>query len=43
MNFMANSDMEFMVGIEYLINRTIGITSHYDSDMGLGFGLRVKY
>lgn len=43
LNFMANSDKEFMVGFEYLINRTIGITSHYDSDMGLGVGLRLKY
>lgn len=42
-NFMVNTDKEYMVGLHYIITRNLAISSHYDSDMGLGVGLRFNY
>lgn len=42
-NFMVNTDKEYMVGLHYIITRNLAISSHYDSDMGLGVGLRFHY
>jgi hypothetical protein len=36
---MVNTDKEYMA--KYIVGKNIGISTHYDSDMGLGFG--VKY
>ncbi|MDG2431595.1 multicopper oxidase domain-containing protein [Flavobacterium sp.] len=41
--FMVNTDKEFMAGLKYIVGKNIGITTHYDSDMGLGFGVNVNY
>lgn len=41
--FMVNTDMEYMTGLKYIVTRNIGITTHYDSDMGIGFGATVNY
>ena len=41
--FMINTDKEYMVGLRYIINKNIGIRTHYDSDMGFGFGLTLNY
>ena len=41
--FMVNTDKEYMTGIKYIITRNIGITTHYDSDMGIGFGAAINY
>ena len=41
--FMVNTDKEFMVDLRYIINRNMGIRTHYDSDMGLGVGLTLNY
>jgi len=41
--FMLNTDKEFMVDLRYIVNRNIGIRSHYDSDMGFGLGLNLNY
>ena len=43
MNLMWNTDREYMAGLRYIIKRNFGITTHYDSDMGIGFGLNLNY
>lgn len=43
MNLMWNTDKEYMAGLRYILTRHLGITTHYDSDMGLGFGLGLNY
>lgn len=43
MNLMWNTDREYMAGLRYIVKRNFGITTHYDSDMGLGFGLNLNY
>jgi hypothetical protein len=42
-SFMVNTDKEYMAGFRYIVNKNIGLTTHYDSDMGLGFGLFMNY
>lgn len=41
--FMANTDTEYMTGFKYIVTRNIALTTHYDSDMGLGFGATLSY
>lgn len=41
--FMLNTDLEYMVDLRYIVNRNIGIRTHYDSDMGWGIGLSLNY
>jgi FtsP/CotA-like multicopper oxidase with cupredoxin domain len=41
--FMVNTDMEYMSGFKYILTRNIALSSHYDSDMGFGFGATVNY
>lgn len=43
MQFMVNSDKEYMAGFSYLFTANLALTTHYDSDMGLGLGLRLSY
>jgi len=43
MNFMANTDKEYMFGLRYIITKYISVSSHYDSDMGLGAGFSFTY
>ncbi|WP_245792573.1 multicopper oxidase domain-containing protein [Flavobacterium fryxellicola] len=43
MAFMVNTDKEYMAGLKYIVGKNLGITTHYDSDMGVGFGLNVNY
>jgi hypothetical protein len=33
---MWNTDKEYMAGLRYILTKNFGITTHYDSDMGLG-------
>ncbi len=42
-SFMLNTDKEYMAGFRYIVNKNLGFTTHYDSDMGLGFGLFLNY
>jgi CopA family copper-resistance protein len=42
-SFMVNTDKEFMVGSRYILTRNLGLSAHYDSDMGFGVGLTVGY
>ena len=41
--FMFNSDREYMFGARYILNKNMGLKSHYDSDMGFGFGFYLNY
>lgn len=41
--FMVNTDKEYMLDLRYIINKNMGIRTHYDSDMGLGIGLTLNY
>lgn len=41
--FMINTDKEFMLDLRYILNKNIGIRTHYDSDMGFGIGLSLNY
>lgn len=41
--FMVNTDLEYMADLKYIINKNMSIRAHYDSDMGLGFGLSLNY
>ncbi len=43
LNLMWNTDKEYMAGLRYIVKRNFGITTHYDSDMGIGFGLSLNY
>ncbi len=42
-SFMANTDKEYMAGLQYIAAKNISVTTHYDSDMGIGFGVRLNY
>jgi hypothetical protein len=43
MRLMINTDKEYMAGIHYTVAKNIAISTHYDSDMGFGVGLMMKY
>lgn len=42
-NFMLNTDKEYALGIRYIITKYFNLSTHYDSDMGLGGGLTITY
>ncbi|MFT7309335.1 MAG: hypothetical protein ACI964_001919 [Spirosomataceae bacterium] len=41
--FMINTDKEYMGGLKYVATKNIGISTHYDSDMGWGAGVTLMY
>jgi hypothetical protein len=41
--FMINTDKEYMLDLSYIVNRFIGVRTHYDSDMGFGIGVKLNY
>ncbi|MEO5675715.1 MAG: multicopper oxidase domain-containing protein [Chitinophagales bacterium] len=43
MNWMLNTDKEYMLGFRYIATKYISLSTHYDSDMGLGAGLTFTY
>jgi hypothetical protein len=43
MSLMWNTDKGYMAGLRYIATRNFGITTHYDSDMGIGFGMNLNY
>ena len=43
MAFMVNTDKEYMAGLKYIVGKNVGITTHYDSDMGIGLGVNLNY
>jgi hypothetical protein len=40
---MVNTDREYMVGGKYILTKNLGLSTHYDSDMGWGAGLTITY
>ncbi|MCB0308132.1 MAG: multicopper oxidase domain-containing protein [Bdellovibrionales bacterium] len=42
-NMMINTDKEYMAGFRYIATKYISVSTHYDSDMGLGAGLTLTY
>ena len=40
--FMINTDKEYMSGFKYIVTRNMALSTHYDSDMGVGFGVHVN-
>jgi CopA family copper-resistance protein len=43
MDLMWNTDKEYLAGLRYIIKRNFSVRTHYDSDMGLGFGMNFNY
>jgi len=43
LNFLANTDREYMAGLQYVITKYFSLSTHYDSDMGWGGGITVVY
>ena len=43
LNLTGNSDKEYMAGLRYIVTKYIGISTHYDSDMGMGAGITLTY
>lgn len=42
-NMMINTDKEYLAGFRYITTKYISLSSHYDSDMGLGAGVTITY
>jgi FtsP/CotA-like multicopper oxidase with cupredoxin domain len=42
-NIMLNTDKEYTAGFRYIVTKYFSISSHYDSDMGLGGGITLTY
>ncbi len=42
-NWMLNTDKEYTLGLRYILTKYISVSSHYDSDMGLGAGITITY
>jgi hypothetical protein len=42
-NFMVNTDKEYMAGLRYVVTKYFSVSSHYDSDMGMGAGITLSY
>ena len=41
--FMVNTDKEYMTGFKYIVTRNVALSTHYDSDIGIGFGATLTY
>jgi len=42
-NLMGNTDKEYMAGFRYIVSKWLSLSTHYDSDMGLGAGITLTY
>lgn len=42
-NWMVNTDKEYMAGFRYIATKYFSLSTHYDSDMGLGAGITITY
>jgi CopA family copper-resistance protein len=42
-NIMINTDKEYMAGFRYILSKYFSLSTHYDSDMGLGAGIIIIY
>ncbi|WP_292945670.1 multicopper oxidase domain-containing protein [Mucilaginibacter sp. 44-25] len=43
MTLMVNTDKEYAAGFRYILTKYFSLSTHYDSDMGLGGGLTLTY
>ncbi len=43
MNVMWNTDKEYTTGFRYILSKYVSVSSHYDSDMGIGAGITITY
>jgi FtsP/CotA-like multicopper oxidase with cupredoxin domain len=43
LDLMGNSDLEYMGRFRYVLDKTWALSTHYDSDMGLGVGVMLTY
>jgi FtsP/CotA-like multicopper oxidase with cupredoxin domain len=43
MDLMYNTDLEYMAGLRYVLDKKWAIRAHYDSDMGPGLGVTLSY
>jgi FtsP/CotA-like multicopper oxidase with cupredoxin domain len=43
LNLVWNTDKEYMAGFRYIISKWFALSTHYDSDMGLGAGITITY
>lgn len=41
--WMINTDKEYMAGLRYIVTKYFSLSTHYDSDMGLGAGITITY
>jgi FtsP/CotA-like multicopper oxidase with cupredoxin domain len=41
--WMVNTDKEYMAGFRYILGKYISLSTHYDSDMGVGAGITLTY
>ena len=42
-SWMINTDKEYMAGLRYIATKYISLSTHWDSDMGVGAGLTFTY
>ncbi len=42
-SWMINTDKEYMTGLRYIATKYISLSTHWDSDMGLGAGITINY
>lgn len=42
-NWMINTDKEYAAGFRYVLTKYFNLSTHYDSDMGLGAGITITY
>ncbi|MBS1666368.1 MAG: multicopper oxidase domain-containing protein [Bacteroidetes bacterium] len=42
-SMMINTDKEYMLGVRYIVNKYLSISTHEDSDMGWGAGFTFTY
>ena len=42
-NMMVNTDKEYMAGFRYILTKYFSLSTHFDSDMGLGAGITLVY
>jgi hypothetical protein len=43
LDVMGNSDLEYMGRFRYILTKELALSTHYDSDMGLGVGVTLSY
>jgi CopA family copper-resistance protein len=42
-SIMVNTDKEYTAGLRYIVTKYFSLSTHYDSDMGLGGGITLTY